>query len=105
MLELGEAAPAMHGALAQTLIENRIDLVYTAGPLMRHLHEALPPHRRGGHAVNADAVASLIVTALQPGDVVMIKGSAGSVMGRVIKAIEETAASNAIFNKRQEEKP
>lgn len=105
MLELGEAAPAMHGALAQSLIENPIDLVYTAGPLMRHLYEALPPDRRGGHAADADGVALLIVRDLKPGDIVMIKGSAGSVMGRVIKAIEETAGSNAILNKQREEKP
>jgi UDP-N-acetylmuramoyl-tripeptide--D-alanyl-D-alanine ligase len=105
MLELGEAAPEMHGALAQSLIENRIDLVYTAGPLMRHLHEALPLDRRGGHAANADDVALQVTAALKPGDVVMVKGSAGSVMGRVIKAIEETAASNAVPNKQREERP
>jgi UDP-N-acetylmuramoyl-tripeptide--D-alanyl-D-alanine ligase len=95
MLELGEAAPSMHGALAQTLIENRIDLVYTAGPLMRHLHDALPADRRGGHAADAAGAAVLVAKALKPGDVVMVKGSAGSVMGRVIKALEDIAAPGA----------
>jgi UDP-N-acetylmuramoyl-tripeptide--D-alanyl-D-alanine ligase len=105
MLELGEAAPSMHGALAQTLVENRIDLVYTAGPLMRHLYEALPPDRRGGHAANADDVALLVTQALKPGDVVMVKGSAGSVMGRVIKSLEQTSALNASTKNSFEEKP
>lgn len=105
MLELGEAAPTMHGALAQTLVENSIDLVYTAGPLMRHLHEALPQNRRGGHAANADDVALQLVKVLKPGDVVMVKGSAGSVMGRVVKALEQTAASSAPPQSSYEEKP
>lgn len=105
MLELGQDSPAMHGALAQTLVENRIDLVYTAGSLMRHLHEALPQDRRGGHAANADEAASRVVKALKPGDVIMVKGSAGSVMGRVIKALEQTAAPEASPEGRCEEKP
>ncbi len=105
MLELGEAAPAMHGALAQTLVENGIDLVYTAGPLMRHLYEALPRDRRGGHAANAAEAALQLVKALKPGDVVMVKGSAGSVMGLVIKALEQTAAPEASPESSCEEKP
>jgi UDP-N-acetylmuramoyl-tripeptide--D-alanyl-D-alanine ligase len=105
MLELGEAAPTLHSALAQTLVENRIDLVYTAGPLMRHLYDALPQDRRGGHAANADDAALQITKALRPGDVVMIKGSAGSVMGRVIKALEQTAAPKASPEGSNEESP
>ncbi|PKU22684.1 UDP-N-acetylmuramoylalanyl-D-glutamyl-2,6-diaminopimelate--D-alanyl-D-alanine ligase [Telmatospirillum siberiense] len=105
MLELGQDSPVLHGALAQTLVENRIDLVYTAGPLMRHLHEALPQDRRGGHAADADEAALQLVKALKPGDVIMVKGSAGSVMGRVIKALEQTAAPEASPEGCCEEKP
>jgi UDP-N-acetylmuramoyl-tripeptide--D-alanyl-D-alanine ligase len=94
MLELGDVAPSMHAGLAETLVERRIDLVFTAGALMRHLHDALPVDRRGGHADDADAVATILARALHAGDVVMVKGSAGSAMGRVIKALEELAASS-----------
>jgi UDP-N-acetylmuramoyl-tripeptide--D-alanyl-D-alanine ligase len=91
MLELGETAAELHAALATALGEWNIDLVFTAGPSMRHLHEALPESLRGGHAVDADAIAILVRDALRSGDLALVKGSAGSRMGRVIKAIEQAA--------------
>ncbi|MBI4967591.1 MAG: UDP-N-acetylmuramoylalanyl-D-glutamyl-2,6-diaminopimelate--D-alanyl-D-alanine ligase [Rhodospirillales bacterium] len=87
MLELGERGPALHGELAQSIAENRIDLVFTAGPLMENLHRGLARAQQGGHAANADAAAGLVAAALRPGDVVMVKGSAGSRMGRVVEAL------------------
>jgi len=91
MLELGETSAELHAALATSLNDWNIDLVFTAGPSMRHLHEALPASRRGGHAGDADAVAALVREALRAGDLALVKGSAGSRMGRVIKAIEQAA--------------
>ncbi|MCC7166750.1 MAG: UDP-N-acetylmuramoylalanyl-D-glutamyl-2,6-diaminopimelate--D-alanyl-D-alanine ligase, partial [Rhodospirillales bacterium] len=87
MLELGARGPALHGELAQSIAENRIDLVFTAGPLMENLHRALARAQQGGHAANALAAAELVAAALRPGDVVMVKGSAGSRMGRVVEAL------------------
>lgn len=87
MLELGEASPALHAGLAEAIAEWNIDLVYTAGPLMAHLRDALPPERRGAHADDANALAPLVKAAVRPGDVVMVKGSAGSRMGRIVKAL------------------
>lgn len=89
MLELGETGPALHASLAETLEAWAIDLVYTAGPLMQRLHESLPEHRRGGHAESSDALAPLVKQAVRPGDVVMVKGSAGSRMGRVVQTLAE----------------
>ncbi|MTJ82058.1 MAG: UDP-N-acetylmuramoyl-tripeptide--D-alanyl-D-alanine ligase [Telmatospirillum sp.] len=94
MLELGETSPTLHAGLAETLVEQRIDLVFTAGALMRHLHDALPEDRRGGHAGDADSAALAVCRALKAGDVVMVKGSAGSAMGRVVKKLEEMAAAS-----------
>ena len=43
MLELGADAPALHAGLAAPAASTTgIDLVFTAGPMMAHLHEALP---------------------------------------------------------------
>jgi UDP-N-acetylmuramoyl-tripeptide--D-alanyl-D-alanine ligase len=89
MLELGETGPALHGELAQAIEESGVDRVFTAGPLMEHLHRALPGARQGGHAADADRAAGLVAQALRPGDVVMVKGSAGSRMGRVVEALKQ----------------
>jgi len=89
MLELGEDSPALHAGLAEAIETWGIDLVYTAGPLMSHLDRALDASRRGGHADSADAVAPLVLAGLRPGDVVMVKGSAGSRMSRVVQALTE----------------
>lgn len=91
MLELGESGPALHAALAETLAEWRIDLVFTAGPLMARLHQALPASMRGGHAADSDEAAGQVCSALRPGDLVLVKGSLGSRMGGAVKAIEEAA--------------
>jgi UDP-N-acetylmuramoyl-tripeptide--D-alanyl-D-alanine ligase len=87
MLELGAHAPDLHAALAESIERHRVDRVFTAGMEMRHLHDALPQKRRGGHAENATAVLPLVRQALRPGDTVLIKGSLGSAMGPVVEAL------------------
>lgn len=93
MLELGEASTSLHAGLAEAVVERGIDIVFTAGPLMLSLHEALPSALRGLHAASADALAPLLAEALKSGDVVMIKGSAGSRMGRVVQALSDASAT------------
>jgi UDP-N-acetylmuramoyl-tripeptide--D-alanyl-D-alanine ligase len=87
MLELGADAPALHAGLARGLVENRIDLVFTAGPLMAHLRAALPARMRAAHGADAAALAPEVVGAVRPGDVISIKGSAGSRMRTVVEAL------------------
>ena len=78
MLELGEAAPAYHAELAAEIEAAKVDLVFCAGPLMKSLWEALPPTRRGGYAETAAALAPQLTSAVEPGDLVMVKGSRDS---------------------------
>lgn len=87
MLELGAEGPAFHAGLAGPLEAAGVDLVYVAGPLMKSLWDALPPTRRGGYAVNAAELGPLISAAVQPGDLVMVKGSNGSKAGAVAAAL------------------
>jgi UDP-N-acetylmuramoyl-tripeptide--D-alanyl-D-alanine ligase len=89
MLELGPEGPDLHAGLKDPILEADIDLVFAAGTLMRHLYQGLPADRRGAYADNADALTPLVCDAVQPGDVVMIKGSLGSRMARVVKALRE----------------
>jgi len=87
MLELGEDAPALHAALVEPLMAHGIDLVFTAGPSMAHLFDALPSAMRGGHASGSATLVPLVSAAVRAGDVVTVKGSAGSRMGLVVEAL------------------
>lgn len=89
MLELGQEGPRLHRELAPVALAAGVDLVFTVGALMKGLHGALPPERRGGWAATADALAPTVVGALRPGDIVMVKGSRGMRTERIVKAVEE----------------
>ncbi len=90
MLELGSKGPALHRALAKSVIDNSVDLVFCCGPLMRHLWQALPPTRRGFYAENSAALEGEVLAVLRAGDVVMVKGSLGSRMGPIVTALQRT---------------
>ena len=78
MLELGAEATGFHAAIAIDLDQAGIDLVFCAGPLMKHLWDNLPSTQRGGYAGTAAELAPLVAAALRPGDAIMVKGSNGS---------------------------
>jgi UDP-N-acetylmuramoyl-tripeptide--D-alanyl-D-alanine ligase len=88
MLELGDFGPELHRDLAKGLDAHGIDLLFTAGPLMRHLHDALPPGKRGFHAEHSAALVDVLKKQLRAGDCVMVKGSLGSRMGPVVEALK-----------------
>ena len=92
MLELGPEGAALHAELAEAVLANAIDQVYCAGPLMKSLWDALPSERRGGYAENAAALETEVLGAITAGDAVMVKGSLGSRMGPVVKALKRRAS-------------
>ncbi len=95
MLELGPSGPDLHRSLVNEIEVNRIDAVFCCGPLMRYLWEALPSAKKGGYADNSVALEPSVVSAIGPGDVVMVKGSLGSRMKRVVTALENRFPSKA----------
>ena len=88
MLELGAGAAEAHGALAPLLKEAGVDLVFTVGALMSHLYAALPNHLRAGQAESSADLLPALRVALQPGDVVLIKGSLGINMRILVDALK-----------------
>jgi UDP-N-acetylmuramoyl-tripeptide--D-alanyl-D-alanine ligase len=87
MLELGEHAPRLHAELALPIAACGAHKVYTAGPAMRHLHDSLPPERRGRHVADAGELVPLLEAELRPGDTLLVKGSLGMRMGRIVEAL------------------
>ncbi len=86
MLELGTEGPAQHATLAEDA-SKICDLVFCCGPLSAHLFAALPTQHRGGHFPDSTSLAPALHDALKPGDAVLVKGSLGSRMGVIIKAL------------------
>lgn len=89
MLELGERSVDLHVGLVPSLVNNQIDLVFAAGRFMLHLYEALPEEMRGDYDVSASGLAPKVVGQLKPHDLVLVKGSNGSRMREVVKAIRD----------------
>ena len=89
MLELGDDEDALHAALAPELQEQGIDLVFAAGPRMRHLFDALTPDEQGAWMPSAAELGGVVARTLRAGDVVMVKGSNGSRMGPLAKALQQ----------------
>ena len=88
MLELGVHSADMHAGLAQPIREAGIHQVFTCGPEMAALDAALPEQLRGGHAEDSATLGDLVAASVRAGDVVLVKGSAGAKMGKVVAALD-----------------
>jgi len=88
MLELGPRGRALHRGLLAAITANTIDLVFCCGPLMHALWQALPAGRRGGYADDSTALEAQVLSAVRAGDAVMVKGSLGSRMAPIVKALQ-----------------
>jgi UDP-N-acetylmuramoyl-tripeptide--D-alanyl-D-alanine ligase len=87
MLELGPDAPALHRSLAEDLANNDVDIVFLAGEHMAMLANAVPAQTIGTYEATSDQLIDSIKVAVSPGDVVLVKGSLGSKMTRIIDAL------------------
>lgn len=87
MLELGEDAANLHSGLREHLVANKIDQVFLAGPMMRHLWDVLPTSIRGRHAPTSQEILAAVRSEIRAGDIISVKGSLGSRMGPIVKAL------------------
>jgi UDP-N-acetylmuramoyl-tripeptide--D-alanyl-D-alanine ligase len=96
MLELGPQAAELHGELAPDLIDANVDLLFTSGPLMSRLSYAVPDSMRAAHRATALELEEAVLAAVRPGDVVMVKGSNGSRMARIVAALKSAFAPEMV---------
>jgi UDP-N-acetylmuramoyl-tripeptide--D-alanyl-D-alanine ligase len=85
MLELGADSEKFHRDLAGDAEAARVDLVFATGERMAAMYEALPERLRGARAASSAELSPMVAAALRDGDVVLVKGSAGSRTGVVVR--------------------
>lgn len=97
MLELGDDAEKEHMSLVKDITAHDFDLVFACGEHMPGILDGLPDDMRGGSATNSDELASIVAKRVRSGDLVLIKGSFGSQMGKIIdrlKAMDISATTD-----------
>jgi UDP-N-acetylmuramoyl-tripeptide--D-alanyl-D-alanine ligase len=90
MLELGPTAAELHARTGEA-VAGKLDLLVAAGPLAHHFLEGA---RRAGKDPTAmaafsdsAAAAEAAVALVRPGDAVLVKGSRGARMEKVVEAL------------------
>jgi UDP-N-acetylmuramoyl-tripeptide--D-alanyl-D-alanine ligase len=89
---VGENTAELHASLADDVRAAGLDLVYTFGPAMAHLHAALPDQHRGGHFENRRNLFAAVRADLRPGDAITIKASFPSRFGALVRMFRAAAS-------------
>ena len=87
MRELGDDGPGLHADLAGDLMAAEPSRVWTVGPLMRSLRQVLPEPVKAEHGERSEDIAETIARSVVPGDVILVKGSLGTNMAPIVKAL------------------
>ena len=87
MLELGKQAESLHEGLIRHVVTHGVTTLYCAGPLMGALHRATAAHPgvRSHHRDDPAGWLGRIAPDLRAGDVVLVKGSRGMKMERIVE--------------------
>ena len=92
MFELGKDEIDMHAALSKPLEEAGVARVIVTGECMRALKGALPRAMRGAWVRDWEAALEALKEELEDGDVVLVKGSNGVGLGKLVAALKEESA-------------
>ncbi|KAB7610338.1 UDP-N-acetylmuramoyl-tripeptide--D-alanyl-D-alanine ligase [Amylibacter sp. SFDW26] len=92
MLELGPTEIELHRGIAQLDAVERVDQFHAVGPMMKSFFEDLPAEKRGVWVAGSDELAAEIANLLETGDTVMVKGSLGTKLAKVVDAIRKIGA-------------
>ena len=87
MKELGKDSQFFHENLAPTIDKFSVDLIFACGKLSKYLFKNLPKGKRGGWYENSQKLSEDIVSKLQKGDKILVKGSNSMQMNKIVEAI------------------
>ncbi|VAW18837.1 UDP-N-acetylmuramoyl-tripeptide--D-alanyl-D-alanine ligase [hydrothermal vent metagenome] len=97
MLELGQQSQKLHEALCADLRLAGADKIFLAGPYMRRLAGLLEGEIAiGAMAETGEEIKDAVMESLAYGDAVMVKGSKGVGLGKVVLAIRERFAAGQV---------
>ena len=96
MLELGPGAEGYHADLAPLAAGLSIDVVHAVGPLYARFCADLPPRHRGIHAPDLATLHARWPELIRDGDIVLVKGSHGSGVHEIVRAIQAEADTTAM---------
>ena len=89
MRELGEGSAAYHAALAPAVIDARVEAAVLVGEAMAPLAQALEGQVDFVHVRDAAAALDQVRALLRPGDAVLVKGSNGVGLSRLVAALAD----------------
>jgi UDP-N-acetylmuramoyl-tripeptide--D-alanyl-D-alanine ligase len=81
---VGDPGALAHAELVGSLQDAGVARVFTMGEMMAHLHRGLPDELRGRHCTSPEELSSALLKRLQPGDVVLFKGSGSTKISRAV---------------------
>ncbi len=87
MRELGEASADYHAGLAEPILAANVEMALLVGEAMAPLAQALEGKVETVHVGDAAAALTSLRTILAPGDAVLIKGSNGVGLARVVMSL------------------
>ncbi len=95
MLELGPQSAELHLGLKDAVHDAGVAVLFACGPHMKGLYDAVNDGIKGAYAATAAGLQETLISAIQAGDVVMIKGSNGTRLQPVVAALKEHFAAPA----------
>jgi UDP-N-acetylmuramyl pentapeptide synthase len=93
MLELGPNAGRYHAGLAPLIAGCGVEQVHVVGCLWDGFWRDLPPERRGMRAAGIEAMQAALPGLLRDGDILLLKGSHGSLVHRLAAWLKEDAGA------------
>ncbi|WP_176590202.1 UDP-N-acetylmuramoyl-tripeptide--D-alanyl-D-alanine ligase [Sphingobium sp. EM0848] len=93
MRELGDRSRELHAGLVEPLMGSQVDYAILVGDEMQPLAEALAQAQKGvmafDHVSDAARATDLIQTEMRAGDAILVKGSNGIGLSRLVAALQE----------------
>jgi UDP-N-acetylmuramoyl-tripeptide--D-alanyl-D-alanine ligase len=86
MLELGRQSGKLHADLARPIVDAEVSSLFIGGPEMSVLKNALPVEIHTEYRQSTEELLPLVIKAVRPGDVIMVKSSKGIGFSKIVKA-------------------